>query len=533
MTSSTDRLKHFGQFSAPTPDSPLYESFKEFHKERLLRDPKAQKVSKEKYRDAVSIINTQLKNGAGLLVDTEFRYFLAEFNERIFQYGFGSLPSAFNILEGFFDWRKDLFLFEMFPEEDYLFSSFDFIDFVTSNRHSKSLDYLKDSIEDEVIYSYNVLNNPKEITFKSDNGNEFLFAGVSMVKRKDEIDLFIVAGEKCDVEEESKKLPSIDKADFNRSYIQPAEDRKREIVPLLNFKDYRKIFLYIRINLVTKTIDTRYIQKDDGNSFSTITDDYDMMVRSIKDEKKYKEYIQNSIKQINEYDPIFEVAYNCLYLPEYFNLNEDEIVIEEHQTELSKEKIKPSIFKKDKKFSSEHFLKIKDVWTLDKNNKGKSSTLFSDDELKIETNGYWKNIEVGKRGKDKKGEVIHNKTWVDQTFSWYETSSPTINKTQISTSSNKAGYIYMLHNPGHPVNLFKIGLTTKTVEERAKQLSGTPSVDKFLIAHSWLVNDCIVAEKLVHEALFKFRINERREFFQIEFSEALKIIGPIVDELSK
>lgn len=118
-------------------------------------------------------------------------------------------------------------------------------------------------------------------------------------------------------------------------------------------------------------------------------------------------------------------------------------------------------------------------------------------------------------------------------MSWYETDNPTIHNTQITTSSNKSGYIYILHNPGHPVNLFKIGLTTKTVEERAKQLSGTPSVDKFLIAHSWLVNDCVVAEKRIHEALDKFRINERREFFQIEFSEALKIIEPIIADINK
>src|SRR5690606_6516635 len=118
-------------------------------------------------------------------------------------------------------------------------------------------------------------------------------------------------------------------------------------------------------------IDTRYIQKDEGNILPTITDDYDMLVRSVKSEKKYDEYIKNFIKEINEYDPILEVAYNCLYLPEYFDQNEDDIVVEEHQTDLSQEKIRPSVFKKDKKFSSEHFLKTKDVWTLDKNSKAK------------------------------------------------------------------------------------------------------------------------------------------------------------------
>lgn len=531
MTSSTDRHKHYRRFSSPTPDSPFYDRFMEHYKEKFRKDPKAQKESRERYKKAVSIINTQLKNGADLLVDSEFRYFLTEFNSRNFEFGFASLPSSFNVLEGFFNFRKDLFLFEMYPEEDYIFSSFDFLDFVTSDKHSKSIDYLKDSIEDEVIYSYNILNDPKEITFKSDDGMEFIFAGLSMIKRKEEIYLFVVAGEKCDLAEESKKLSELDKPGFGRSYIKPTEERKREVVPLLNYDDYRKIFLYLRINLDTKTIDTRYVQKDHGNGFYTITDDYDMLISSMKG--KYEEYIKNSIKEINSYDPIFEVAYNCLYLPEYFDQNEDDIVIEEHQTALLQEKIKPSVFKKDKIFSSDHFLKTKDIWTLDKNSKPFLNNTFSADELRIETSGYWKNIEVGKKGKDKKGEVIHNKTWVDQTLSWYETDSPTIHQTKIKSSSNKGGYIYILHNPGHPVNLFKIGLTTKTVEERAKQLSGTPSVDRFLIAHSWPVNDCILAEKIIHQALEKYRINEKREFFQIDFSEVLSIIAPIIDDLNK
>ncbi|OQP43625.1 hypothetical protein A4H97_33800 [Niastella yeongjuensis] len=533
MASSADRQKHYRLFSSPTPDSPFYDDFVKYYKQKFKNEPQAQKKSEENFRQAVCIINTQLKNGAGLLVDSEFRYFLPEFNSRNFKFGFGSMPPAFVVLEGFFYFNKDLFLFELFPEEDYLFSSFDFIDFVTSEKSTKSIDYLKDSIEDNVIYSYNILNNLKEITFKSNEGNEFIFAGVSMIKRKDEINLFIVAGEKADIPTESKNLPSLEGYDIGRNYIMPADDRKREVVQLLNYPDFRKIFLYLRINLDTKTIDTRYIQKDEGNSFSTITDDYDMLLRAMHGKKEYDEYILNSIKELNSYNAILEVAYNCLYLPEYFDQNEDDIVVEEHPTALSSEKLKPSLFKKDKKYSSDHFFKTKDIWTLDKNNKTLSKQNFSADELKIEMSGYWKNLEIGQQGKDKKGNAIHNRTWVDQTLSWYESDPASNRETKIQSSFTKKGYIYILHNPSHPSNVFKIGLTTKTVEERASQLSGTPSVDKFLIAHSWLVNDCVLAEKLIHHALNKYRMNERREFFKIEFSEALRIIVPIIENLDK
>jgi hypothetical protein len=106
MTSSTDRHKHYRLFSSPTPDSPFYDGFIKHYEQKFQNDPKAQKESKEKYRQAVSIINSQLKNGAGLLVDREFRYFLTEFNARNFEFGFASLPAALNVLEGFFNLRK-------------------------------------------------------------------------------------------------------------------------------------------------------------------------------------------------------------------------------------------------------------------------------------------------------------------------------------------------------------------------------------------------------------------------------------------
>lgn len=533
MTSTNERFRHYLSFSAPTPDSKHYDRFINLYEGKFKNDAEHQRKSKEKFRKAISILNTQLQNGAGLLVDSEFRYFLSEFNERNFQYGFASMPAAFNVLEAFFSFNRDLFLFELFEEEDYLFSFFDFIDFVTSDQCSRSVAYLKESIDDNVIYSYNILNDPTELTFRTDGGQEYIFAGLSFIKRGDELSMFIVAGEKADIEEETNKLVSLDKTDFGRSYITPASDRKREVVRLNGMNDYRKVFIYLRVNLETKTIDTRYIQKDEGNSFSTLTDDFDMFVRTTKDKGVPEEYIKNSIDQLKSYDAIFEVAYNCLYLPEYFDKNENDIVVEEHPTALGSTKVTPALFKKDKKYSAAHFLKTKDVWTLDKNNNKLNANTLIHGELTFDSTGYWKHLDIGQIGEDKKGKKIHNRTWVTQTLSWYESKKDDNAYVNIKAASSNSGYIYILHNPGHPVNLFKIGLTTKTVEERAKQLSGTPSVDKFLIAHSWPVKDCVVAEKIIHQKLESYRLNEKREFFQISFEEALKIISPIIEEINK
>ena len=51
-----------------------------------------------------------------LLQDNELRYFHDEYNDRTWKHGFGSLPSSFNVLEGFFKWNPKLFYFELIDE---------------------------------------------------------------------------------------------------------------------------------------------------------------------------------------------------------------------------------------------------------------------------------------------------------------------------------------------------------------------------------------------------------------------------------
>jgi hypothetical protein len=80
--------------------------------------------------------------------------------------------------------------------------------------------------------------------------------------------------------------------------------------------------------------------------------------------------------------------------------------------------------------------------------------------------------------------------------------------------------------------LFKIGRTTRTVDIRAKELYNTSSPDKFLIAMRYDVQDCILAEKLIHDKLDSYRINDRREFFKIDFKLANKTILEIINEIN-
>ncbi|SEB22213.1 GIY-YIG nuclease family protein [Pedobacter hartonius] len=534
MKDSSKRNLHYSLYGAPTPDDPGYESALKQAEKNLANNSKLRKKIKDSSKIAYSIAYTQACNGLQFLQDKEIRYFQQEYNSRLWNHGLASMPSSFRVLEGFYEWISNLFMFKIFDEEEHLFSFFDFIDFVTSDCCSNSIDYFIKNVEDNIILSYNILNEVEEITFRTKDSIEYVIGGVSIIKRGNEAYLLLVAGEKTDTANISKER-DFKEADYSKSYISPDKSLKREAVKLFGKSDTWKVNLYLRIDLSTKTADLRYIQKDMGDSLETITDDFGMLKASLKDEDFF-EYMKSCVDQIENYEAIFEVAYKCLHLPEFFDVYEDSIIHEEHPTQLFGKTLKKSIISSEIQYSHKYFFKTRDVWVLDLiNNLNANDFILRQSELKIQKDGYWDQLAPGQIGRGKNGEPIHNRTWVEKTLTWYETvrSKDVIISTSEHISQN-SGYIYIMRNPAHALDLFKIGLTTKTVEQRAGQLSATTgSPDKFLIIHRWKANDCIVAEKLIHDRLREYRINPKREFFNIDLEKILPIISSIIEEVNQ
>ena len=91
-----------------------------------------------------------------------------------------------------------------------------------------------------------------------------------------------------------------------------------------------------------------------------------------------------------------------------------------------------------------------------------------------------------------------------------------------------------MRNASHDINIFKIGLTTRNTKTRAKELSSsTGAPDKFLVAQEWRVADCAQAERAIHERLERYRVNDRREFFKIEYDVAVAAISEIVRSVNE
>ena len=95
-----------------------------------------------------------------------------------------------------------------------------------------------------------------------------------------------------------------------------------------------------------------------------------------------------------------------------------------------------------------------------------------------------------------------------------------------------AGWIYVLSTREFR-DLLKIGMTTRGVEYRAREINRATGVAiPFGVRRCWLVSDPTRAERIIHRRLHKFRLRDDREFFRVSFIEAAQIIDAVMREES-
>jgi hypothetical protein len=540
MKSNIDRRKEIFKDVIPSKGDANYERLKSSNENRA-QSPAEKKFSKDCYNKAVNSLKAQHSSHSGFITETTLRHFLMEYNTRAWEHGLRSMPLLFNILESFFVYRKPHIYFELIEEENYLISFFDFLDFITSKNFENNKNLIIDNLVPDIIYNFNVGLDLKEISFKSDNNAEFIISGISIVRRGNEITVLLITGcnefktiENSDLKLESKNP---DKEDLLKKYKKDIKGKEQKPLFIDEDENYSKVIVACRIDLENDSIDARYVAKEYENFYAINTDEIDGFTNQNGEytSKHYKELHEKGIERVELFNPIFEVAKSALYLPYYLNENEANLIEESHETEFKKINSSPI---KRRKFKDTFGYKIsnKPLYVINSNNKFSPDVIkLRDDLFTIETSGYWKNLGVDEVGLDKKGKSIHGKTWVNKKLSWFEsnTAELIIEKNKNEFTGKDSGFIYIIRNPTMGADIFKIGLTRKEVEERIKQLSKTSVPDKFYKVQEWNVKNCVKAEKEIHDLLEKFRIDPRREFFEVNYDIAVETITKVCSDINK
>lgn len=542
MKSNINRRNKIFEGVLPPDGSPEYFATIERLKKIPVNEKKQKEFHKKSWEKVTKSLEAQYLSNCDFITEKSLRHFLKEFNGRAWQHGLRSMPIMFNIMEAFFNYRKPEIYFELIEEENYLISFFEFIDHITSRDFEDNKTLIDENITSDIIYNFNVGKDLEEIKFKNEVGEEFIIAGVSIIRRANEITVLMVTGKK-------KTDPiSVDKNTFNfntdvsnkteliKEFKESLKTTEIEYEYLDNDKKYIKVLVASRIDLETMTIDARYVAEETNLMFNVVTDEIDGFLNGKEEfsSQEYSETYKNCVEKVEKFSSIFEVAKLSLYLPYFFNSKEDFIIEETLDTNFKKQFNSP--ITKRKFFDVfGHKCSTKSLYSLDLNNiLSPDKIKLRDDLFKVQTNGYWKKIGLDEVGLDKNGKSIHGRTWVNKTLSWFEAKEQDliIEKGNERFSGENAGFIYILRNPSFGKNVFKIGLTRDNVDERANQLSKTSVPDKFYNAQEWSVKDCVKAEKIIHEKLKNYRTDPRREFFTIDYNKAIMTIKEVIDEIN-
>ena len=533
-------MKAVGRFIIPPLGTPERNFLDELSKTKR-NDSEFKKYVKRLFDETQKCRITQMESGAGFSIDELLRYFLNEFNERNISHGLYSMPTSFNIMEAFYEFIPEYNVFKIPEEKDSLLSFVEFLDYVTSPEFKDPFSDIIQYSEEGKIYSYNLTNKLDDFILSCGSEIEFVVGGASIIRHGNEVTVLLLAGEKSDFIKLTKDLYDIAVMDTipGKEWIAPSDDRRREPVALFNDERYLQVLAIARIDIETLTIDARYLLKDYGDNYEILTDDVSVFLNPqgefIKPE--YEEAAKEIAKRIEKFSALFEMCKTIMYMPGYFEDYSELIVEERHKTKFGQRSKKERLELKNKLLSLEERVQYRNIKVLNREiERQPNLTKYHVPDIKIQTAGYWKKLPNGKVGTDKQGREIHGRTWVEKTITWFETDvtqNVTIKRNLgEKIEGDKPGIIYVMRSAAHAKDIFKIGLTTRTSEERSNELTRTTaSPDDFLVVQDWEVTNCETAEKLIHEYLAPYRVNPKREFFKAPYKEIVKIIDKVITSL--
>jgi hypothetical protein len=121
-------------------------------------------------------------------------------------------------------------------------------------------------------------------------------------------------------------------------------------------------------------------------------------------------------------------------------------------------------------------------------------------------------------------------------MSYGETAECRTRRRRSKNPIGRGSYTYVMRCPAHTCDLYKIGFTTLSPEDRANDLSrATATPVRFEVVEYWAVSDAKAAEASVFEALKQRRANGSREFFFGRYfelrRELLRAIAPWLFDL--
>jgi len=478
-------------------------------------------------RHAYNLILERNNGGSGLQLSGLMRFYVMEYADRIWSIGPEGFPTSFNIMEAFLDYDEKYAFYDLREEKEHLLSLDDYLEWYTGKSRFEGLGFLSDVMEEGVVYSYDFLSDSE--VFRLSGESDQVVAGVSFVRHEYELSCVMIAGENPSFAEIDPIPKDAEVSPYpGKEKLKPHPDYSEKDRFLDGYPEFTKVILMTRFDLRDGTHDVRYINIDEGPSFRVLTDD-SVVLGSLRfgDGENLKE-------ELTRYSDLFSCAASMVYLPAYFVSESENVDQLEFQTKNSAKPVGKDLKQMIKALGKENCTFTRRIRCLPATSSESKpgSVKVAPPTLDFQSEGYWKPIGFQEVGEDKSGKKTLGRTWVTRTETWSARSPTefTVGRLSKRVQGPTPGYIYVQRSPAHGIDIYKVGLTERSVEVRAAELSSATGVPlPFVVLARYEVGDCKVVEREVHKALAEYRVNENREFFHVDIGYICSVIIRVIN----
>lgn len=529
-------------------------------KERKVLDKEA-KLLAEKYNSVLIKIK---KTGAGFPVDKILHELCIEYTHRYASSGIYNQPLNFNYFEAFcqikFLKNSVAPYAEPAEEMDHLFSILDFFDYVTSEESQGfSLTELTLLPEDKALH-FTVNGNINDFTFLTPRGREFVISGFSMIRRGNYLSWYIIGGEVFAAQDWAEEVANDEEVEpqhvprWKQRFIAEASEivgnRAGPPVALEGTETAQRTIIAGEVDLVTQKHLGRCYMSERANTFMIVCDDPDLFdhMPNGSDKNQLRDQLQ---EQAQRTEVMWRLGEAMFQLPAYFaykiHVAKPVAVFAGKRTPAQGKKGGRGIGSNYKTVSAIDYISDDAV----------PLRSYAPHHYNIETGGFWRRLSPAASGKGPHGESVIGRTWVksekprpivsDGPRTIYVKSTIASARVlaqqyaqQALVAAAKAelgriedrNVLYVLRCMVMQDEIYKVGWTSGTAEERAKQISSATGVpNAFLVVEHWQHPDPEALEKNVHAMLDPYRVAENREFFKLEFSLLKRIIEQEIERI--
>jgi hypothetical protein len=393
-------------------------------------------------------------------------------------------------------------------------------------------------MEDGVIYSYDMANDPEGYLLRTPTST-LVIAGLSLVRHSTELSCLLIAGENPpnpsdkvieaiapDRTPESETTPG-------RESIEPDRELTVKSRYLDRFPSYGRLLMLTRFDLSSSRHDVRYVNVDLGRSYRVLTDDSAVLDDLPSD--SVESYKQSVLQELGRYEQLFSALASLIYLPILFVDRREQTNDSVFKTEFHTLQDEQSAKEVIKEFSQPVYSLERTIKCLrTRTYPSLPAKTITPPELSFERDGYWRPLAPGEVGRDKKNNPIAGRTWVSRLDSWSAQPPSTFllaERRSALPDGDDPGVVYIVRSPSHEPEIYKVGLTRRTVESRAAELSGTSAPLPFGILGQWAVGSCKAVEQEVHKRLDAYRVNPNREFFHCELALIVGAVEAVIQDL--